>query len=137
MFHSTSHRDIVARASQLQLPFYLAITTQQVGQIATAALPVVFPLSSRSRSDGSSMVRLALQSWHVTKMCSGLRFCKRISDMKDILGSAPVQRSKLCRSPPKRCFKSLPPTHKRGNHICPNVSHRSKMFLQDLLLEFP
>lgn len=56
--------------------------TQQVGHIATAAFPAVLPLSTRSKSCGSSIVRLALQSAQVTKICSGVRPSKRISDMK-------------------------------------------------------
>jgi hypothetical protein len=64
------------------LRIYGVMSTQQVGQMATAAFPVAFPLSARRRSCGSSMVRLALQSLHVTKMCSGVRPSKRISDMK-------------------------------------------------------
>lgn len=56
--------------------------TQQVGHIATAAFPAVLPLSARSKSCGSSIVRLALQSLQVTKICSGVRPSKRISDMK-------------------------------------------------------
>mmetsp|Transcript_6883 Transcript_6883/g.14924 ORF Transcript_6883/g.14924 Transcript_6883/m.14924 type:complete len:224 (-) Transcript_6883:417-1088(-) len=58
------------------------MSTQHVGQMTTAAWPVVLPLSARRRSCGSSMVRLALQSAQFTKMCSGVRPASSSRDMK-------------------------------------------------------
>mmetsp|Transcript_42112 Transcript_42112/g.63610 ORF Transcript_42112/g.63610 Transcript_42112/m.63610 type:complete len:205 (+) Transcript_42112:225-839(+) len=67
VFHVEGH-DLVRR-----LFIHREITTQQEGQITTAASPVVFPLFFLSKSFGSSIVRRTLHSGQDTKTCSGVR----------------------------------------------------------------